>query len=414
MKRKSLFILGIFSIALVFAFTACGNDITNDDPATLNLTALNTVIAEAELAKEGVRISYTGADVPVGMKWVTDPVMQNFVAAIERAKAARNAATQTEVDLAKIGLSAAIDAFNAAKQDGSKNKDFTQTELTVLINEANTAKTGVKVSVDGKDVGSQEYWVPQSIMTELDNAISAANSASAGNLDNAFNSLVTALTAFRENKKLGFQPRTITINGLDVPDGTTINLGLFETDQINVNGRPEIGGNQTTPTIQNKTVTVTLYNTSNGTLWTGSGSYYVGFQINTNPSSRIYISRLKVSFSDTNASQTISFISFKPYVFKYTLGEFLDMLGMSANFPSSDITLDALYQQLMKMNYDDAYKQAGYTTSPLFKDENLIVAFNGSDRVNANTPIYTPYNFIGNNNGGNNNGNDGGNNASLE
>jgi hypothetical protein len=390
MKQKLLFILGIISVALVFAITACSSG-SLEKP---DLTALNAKIAEAEAAKVGVLTATKAEDVAKGLKWVNSAVMTTFNKAIEDAKADRNAETQVEVDLATILLSAAIDAFNEKKQNGSKSSGFTQAELTALINKANADKDGVKVSVDGEDVSTLEFWVPQAEMSALDNAISAAQSATTGNIDTQYNALETALTSFNtaKQKGTGISRRTITITGLDVPDGTEIYVALFETDQINVNEQPEIGGQGE---IQNKTVTFTLNNY--GTLWTGSGSYYVAFQMQpTTPGPQgIYISKSKIAFSDANPSQTIVFSSFKKFVFKYTLGEFAEEMGIT--IPPGGITLDDWVRAIMD-NEDITYAQmleAGYIPGPLYKDEALTQEFKGSDKLLANTPIYSEFNLMG-------------------
>jgi len=388
MKHKSLFIRGLLGIALVFVmvFAGCDNNTTTGgggDPEKPDITELNAEITKAEAAKDGVVTATQASDVASGRKWVTAPVMENFEAAIERAKAARNAATQTEVNLAKIAISAATAAFQEVIGIGTKTSGFTQQELAALINEANTAKTGVRVSADGADVPSSEFWVTQSVMTALTNAISSAQSAQAANLDNAYTALNTALIAFYAAKKPGNPPRKITINGLNYPNGTGIQLGVFPTAQINTTQQPDISGGGT---IQNNTVTITLY-TSNNALWSGNGSYYVGFMVNTEDS-EMFISKSQVTFSDAAPNQTLAFTAFKPYVFRYTLGEFAE--EMEITIPPEGITLDEWINQVSQgyiISWADAL-ESGFAPM-IYKDEACTQPFSGTDTLTATTPIYS-------------------------
>ncbi|MDR2575986.1 MAG: InlB B-repeat-containing protein [Treponema sp.] len=396
MLKKLHGLLGTLTIAGLLILTACpqpdGDPGTGTGGGKINLSALQAKIAEAELAKEGVLTATQASDVAQGRKWVTAGVMEAFTTAIYNAKIALGADTQQKVDSAVKTLSAEINAFNGMKQIGTKTSGFTQADLNALIDDANTAKSGVAASTDGKDVSLQEYWVTPSVMDALDSAINAAYYG--GNIDSAYNSLNTALINFIANKKpgTGASHRTITISGLDVPDGTEIAVGLFETDQIIVNEQPGILGNGT---ILNKTVTVTLYG-SNNTSWIGNGSYYAAFSMHTdNP--KIYISKSKISFSNTSPNAAKIFSDFKQYVYRFTLGEFAEQMGIT--IPASGITLDEWCQNMAGMTYAQML-EAGYIQGPLYKNEGLSQPFSGSDRLTATTVIYSEYNLMGGSNPG--------------
>jgi predicted small secreted protein len=387
MMKKVLIVL-LAAVGAAALLAGCDNGTTSGGGnENINITALNAKITEAEKAKEGVVEAASAGEVAQGRKWVTAAVMSAFNAAIDTAKDARSAATQAEVNSAVNALSAAIATFEAAKQNGNKTSGFNQTELTALIAEANTAKEGVKISTDGNDISPQEYWVSQSDMNALNTAISTANTAS-GNIDSAYLALVTAMNAFLSAQRPGTgQPeRTITIGGLNFSDGTQIGFGLFSTNDMS--GQLEISGNGE---IQNKSVTVTLYNNSNGMLWIGSGSYYVVFMINTDTPSN-YISKAKIAFSDAAPNAVKTFSDFKQYVYKYTLDDFVEVTGIT--IPAGGITLDEWCNQVSGMTYAQLL-EAGGIPGPLYKNEALTQPFTGSDRLYANTSIYSEFNLMG-------------------
>jgi len=311
MKQKLLFIPVILSVALVFAIAACDNG--SYDDLKPDLTELNAVIAEAEAAKVGVLAASKAEDVAKVLQWVPVEKMQDLDKKIDNAKAALKAKTQVEVDFAIYELSGSITTFKDAKQDGSKTQGFTLNELAVLIDIANDAKKGVNVSVtgDGKDFPPQEYWVTQERMTALDDAINAAEEATAGTIDTRFNALSSALVSFNTAKSQGTgkYKRTLTITGLEEADETEIELGLFETDQISGDELPEIGGEGT---IQNKSVTINLFYYDTTTLWDDNGSYYARIQLTAPP--KTFISRSPITFSDTGPNQEIPFSNFKDFV----------------------------------------------------------------------------------------------------
>lgn len=175
--------------------------------SSVNKTALNVKIAEAESIKTGVVVNTSAENVAQGMYWVTTQVMTTFETAINNAKQVKETATtQQEADNAVETLNNAINTFTSARQTGSKTSGFTEDELADLIAMANAAKTGVSVSnANGDDISPLNFWVSQSYLTDLENAISAAQTAS-GNIDSVYLALVTDLNNFNEAKVQGTIP----------------------------------------------------------------------------------------------------------------------------------------------------------------------------------------------------------------
>jgi hypothetical protein len=176
-----------------------------DDP--LDKTAFNAMIAEAELYQLMVLVSDNAANVSVGVYWVTQTAMNTFTSAIATAKTALNdVTTKSALASAQDALQSAMSAFIAAGQEGSKNSGFSAEEMTALITQANTAKTGVETSTaNGDDVSPAKYWVSPSELTALENAITTAQAAT-GNIDSAYLSLVDAINTFDECRQQGTSP----------------------------------------------------------------------------------------------------------------------------------------------------------------------------------------------------------------
>jgi len=130
--------------------------------------------------------------------------MNAFDIAIGAAETVRtNAVEQLELDIAAITLNTAINTFNAAKQDGQLTVDAVA--LQNLIDDANDLKAGIAISTNGNDVGQNAYWVTQSEMNALNNAITAAENAITNNsgLSTAYLALTTAMAVFENAKKPG-------------------------------------------------------------------------------------------------------------------------------------------------------------------------------------------------------------------
>ena len=90
--------------------------------AVVNGTALSEALDEASDAMAAVQVSKDGTDVLTTASWVTPDDMAAFAAAIAKAQdaLADPARTQASIDQALADLSAAADAFDAAKKPGTK------------------------------------------------------------------------------------------------------------------------------------------------------------------------------------------------------------------------------------------------------------------------------------------------------
>jgi hypothetical protein len=144
----------------------------------VNKTALNTAIGEADAAKSGVAIETAAANVPLGIKWVTQAEMNALTDAISAAEVVKNntAATQTEVDSAVTTLGNAVTTFNNAKKTGT-NADLIvadKTALNAAIVQAKDARNSVAISVDGTDKAPGTKWVTQDVLDTFNAAITAA------------------------------------------------------------------------------------------------------------------------------------------------------------------------------------------------------------------------------------------------
>ncbi|MFF2533942.1 hypothetical protein ACFVS2_34510, partial [Brevibacillus sp. NPDC058079] len=132
-----------------------------------------------------------------------------FDAAIAAANDAKaNATTQKQVDDAVVALNDAATTYNSAKKAGTQAPAVDKTALDTAVSNANTAQTGVKVSVDGTDVPAAEQWVTQAVQTAFDAAIAAANDAKANattqkQVDDAVVALNDAVTTYNSAKKAG-------------------------------------------------------------------------------------------------------------------------------------------------------------------------------------------------------------------
>ena len=177
-------------------------------------TALNTAITTANAAKNGIAVNTAAENVQAGTRWVTQGVMDTFDAAIAAAETVSQsaAATQAEVDAATPTLEAAVAAFNAAKQEGTKPGPADRTDLNTAIATANAAKNGIVVNTDAANVLVGSKWVIQAAMDAFNAAIAAANTVSqnAGATQAEVNlaeaALNEAITVFNDAKQDGTKP----------------------------------------------------------------------------------------------------------------------------------------------------------------------------------------------------------------
>ena len=194
---------------------------------TLDLTALDEAIADAEAAKDGIEISDTADFVPLSRQWVTAEVMQTFEDAIDAAETAKEEAeTQADIEAALTALNTAISVFNDAKQDGTSNSHFIFTEINAAILNAEAAKVGIAVSNNGGDVLPADKWVTPAVLAALNDAISAAETVrnqatSQEEIDEAVTALEEATDEFINAQENG----TLTVFGVmsDIRIGGSVN-----------------------------------------------------------------------------------------------------------------------------------------------------------------------------------------------
>ena len=187
--------------------------------APVDKSALDSSITAANTAKDGVAVSVDGSDVDTANKWVTRAAMDALNTAIRNAEAAKDnpSATQDEVNKAAQDLENAISVFNAAKKNGTYT-GVDKADLMQVITNANTAKAGVAVSVDGSDVDTANKWVTQTVMNALNTAIRNAEaakdnpSATQDEVNKAAQDLENAISVFNAAKKNG------TYTGVDKAD----------------------------------------------------------------------------------------------------------------------------------------------------------------------------------------------------
>ena len=213
--------------------------------APVDKSALDSSITAANTAKDGVAVSVDGSDVDTANKWVTRAVMNALNTAITNAETVKDilSATQDEVDEAAQDLENAISVFNAAKKNGTY-APVDKADLMQVITNANTAKAGVAVSVDGSDVDTAKKWVTQAVMNALNTEITNAEtvkdklSATQDEVNAAAQDLENAIGVFNAAKKNG----TNTGGGTTPPaiEVSTVQVGALNEvkDHITVTAAP--------------------------------------------------------------------------------------------------------------------------------------------------------------------------------
>jgi uncharacterized repeat protein (TIGR02543 family) len=191
------------ALALALLLSACPK-LTGEVDDEADKTTLYTAITLAGTAQAGVAVSVDGADVAVNAKWVTAVAKDVFAAALDSAQkvAGDASATQAQANKATSALTAAIKAFNGAKQGGTKAAGFTQSDFDTLKADATAAKVGVLASADGSGVPVTDIWVTETVMEAFSAAIAAANGVTAVN-DTAYLDLSNALSVFNAAKRPG-------------------------------------------------------------------------------------------------------------------------------------------------------------------------------------------------------------------
>jgi hypothetical protein len=169
---------------------------------SVDKSVLITAITEARNLLDSTVLAENGSDVYTNEFWATESDRQTFDLEISAVEAVYGnaGAEQTEVDNAVTSLATAVDAFNTARQPGTKpvNKQILQDTLT----SARTSLLNVYPSADGEDVYRDEMWAPEENITALGAAITAAdtvytdNDATQTDVDDAVTELSDAVSSF--------------------------------------------------------------------------------------------------------------------------------------------------------------------------------------------------------------------------
>jgi hypothetical protein len=192
-------------LLILVLFSACDGLVNTLGGA--DTTALTAAISAAETAKSGATVSDNGSDVDSSAYWVTRAEMDALETAITKAAAARDdsSISQVQVSNAKATLNAEVDKFFTARRSGLGG---TKAGLSAAISAAETAMTGVAVSVDGSELSASSYWVSLEEMTALTMAIADAtrewdNASAVTDLTEATSVLNAAVAAFTAAKRPG-------------------------------------------------------------------------------------------------------------------------------------------------------------------------------------------------------------------
>jgi hypothetical protein len=346
------------------------------------------LIAKANTAKTGVRISTDGDDIPPTEFWVTQSVLDTLEAAISAASG-----TAAPEDQDYLTLNTALSVFNRAKQTGTVPNT---SSLLNALESASAARVNVEIAASRDQVPSGKDWVTQTqwdaLNTAYTAALTAANSGTQDQVDKAVTALTNATNAFNSAKTANgtgtaVKENKITITGLGAIYGnnTKVQLGLAETVVIE---SPAIYGEGT---ITGGSLAVSLY--KDNAVWAGSGSYYIAFMAKDDIVA--FVSKQKIAFS--GAAVTIAYADFELPVTSLKLSDFgesfssmtlnaflqaatQDMPGGPYNYNNWKSAMKSMMEQMVvaKISLD-------YT---LYKNEACTQQFSGGDTVTPNTVIY--------------------------
>ncbi|MCL2273274.1 MAG: hypothetical protein FWC19_10780 [Treponema sp.] len=408
MKRKSLSRAVFCAVMIAFitimglVTTACPDE-DNTNPETVNTSALEAKIIEAETAKTGVKTSTDGTNIPSNFKWVTAAEMSTFETAINTAKGVRDTASlQSVVDTAVIVLNTAISAFVAAQEDGTAAA-LVYTALDTKISEANSAKTGVVINTDAANVNKGTYWVTQAVMDIFNTAITTATNVKSNTIlqteiDAAVTTLNTAITTFNNAKTQGTKEVVtgqgkITINGLNEYDGDMILIFLSDNEDFFYEEQMYIAMGYGSDII-NGSATFELIRFNNEP-WTAEGEYYLAFYVGTGMDDMVYYySKARHDF-DLNAEPTLQLSDFaKKTYFSITFGEYVEQRNIDFDF-SNNTTMDDFFYHMTdnEYNYSEFVNMAEELGFKIGKNSEMNLQYSGADIITSNTVIYSSVPF---------------------
>jgi hypothetical protein len=176
----------------------------------------------------------SGKDKAPGTKWVGSSTLTDFTSAIALAVSVNNNAfaTQTEVDTATINLKAKTETFTDAIKTATTDK----TALNEAIAAANTAKTDVETSNDGKDLAHGTEWVSSMMMSTLDSAISTAQNtadketANQNEVDLVKSSLDTMRSTFTNSRQTASTSKSSLESAISSAEFAAIGITVSATD----------------------------------------------------------------------------------------------------------------------------------------------------------------------------------------
>ena len=400
MKKKSkrcfvgmlAFVLAL-SFSVIAGFTGCDNDPANDGDPITSKTALEEKIDEAKDLLEETREAEDAASVPQGLSWATSAVRSAFQTAIDAAQSVLdNATTQSQINVAKDALDAAIGVFNSATETGT-GEPLELDSLSEKISDAEEAKEGVVVDTSASNVNQGVKWVTSEVMNTFNDAIDAAKtvkntSNSQSEVNTAVTTLTTAIATFNSAKQDGTKTpaaSSITINGFDVSfNGEMIQLGLYKNEEdipTTMGVQPDIWGYAE---VADGTVTIDLLE-GDGTPWIGSESYFVGFASLGEESDiseiRAFISKEKINFT-ANPNLVVNFSDFEKLGFLLTFGE---LAGGEEFLP---MTLDELISFFEDKTYAEFAEEYGMK---FFKDRAMTTEYSGNETISPEMKLYTAY-----------------------
>jgi len=271
-------------------------------------------------------------------------------------------------------------------------------KLINTIADADKAMENVRGSLDGTDISKSGYWVTPEVWDDIVRAKISANAAlnaqprDIEEIKRLYRTLSVALDTFNKDKQPGTGPaqRSVKIDGLDFPDGTTITLELYE-DFNGTMPRGVTGSGQ----IQNKTVTVPLYSTGMVEppgIWNSSGGWlFAVLRVNTTPS-QTHISKDVLRFviiaNDSDSVVPALFSDFKPFVFRYEVRDFNEQAGAVTD---AGISMNAWCKNLTGTREYAGLAELGLR---LYKDNPRTQEFSGGETLKADTAIYCDFDLM--------------------
>ncbi|MGP1570132.1 MAG: S-layer homology domain-containing protein [Eubacteriales bacterium] len=141
---------------------------------TIDLSRLTKAISDANAAKIGLKVAESEANAFTDENFVTQSVMNDFIAKIDEANRALSNSTSTNMaNEAAKKLEDATTSFKAKAKRGTKTRVST-TELNNAITSAKSKLTATQKSDDGLDCPKDKKWATAGEFTTFENEIKKA------------------------------------------------------------------------------------------------------------------------------------------------------------------------------------------------------------------------------------------------